>query len=532
MEGDQSDEIFDEFPSDEEDEIKKLLLTKEKELAKAEIDLIKQEEKINDLNKQIDELHKEILAKDSSLEELNNTIKEYNWQMINKDSRIGDLDSSIKYQQEGQIKYLQDDLNKCMQINSQLRLQLKQKDEEIEIQQQRLEIMKEQERESGRRLPPSESELKMLQEKLVDAHDTIRKLNHKLENANMELEIYKHQANMDEVRKISGSYMEPANSISSAFHDGNYMEELTKEAIKSSKKSFDLSAQLKESESQKKSLMEREKSLEEDLKKMSVDIWLAKERIANQDRELSELHGENGRLKGEIEHLRHQLSTRPVGEISTDKELREALERAYSERDAIREHYNKSEWFLGETKARLGEMEYRYGDAEARRINTQFELDQTRLEINRLGRELDEVRRLKDLTNVSLRDTFLIKRDPMGQREKWKLAMWLYSLLGWKEIYRNEEHSPHDINNYRRIKFEIAAGHSTQAVFLFGSFVNWECGLVCTRTDDGTMFSVSVDLPEGYYEFLFVVDGNWQTSDRYEVVWNNFGKKNNSIYVH
>lgn len=106
--------------------------------------------------------------------------------------------------------------------------------------------------------------------------------------------------------------------------------------------------------------MEREKSLEEDLKKMSVDIWLAKERIANQDRELSELHGENGRLKGEIEHLRHQLSTRPVGEISTDKELREALERAYSERDAIREHYNKSEWFLGETKARLGEMEYRF----------------------------------------------------------------------------------------------------------------------------------------------------------------------------
>lgn len=67
---------------------------------------------------------------------------------------------------------------------------------------------------------------------------------------------------------------------------------------------------------------------------------------------------------------------------------------------------------------------FRYGDAEARRINTQFELDQTRLEINRLGRELDEVRRLKDLTNVSLRDTFLIKRDPMGQREKWKLAMW------------------------------------------------------------------------------------------------------------
>lgn len=62
--------------------------------------------------------------------------------------------------------------------------------------------------------------------------------------------------------------------------------------------------------------------------------------------------------------------------------------------------------------------------------------------------------------------------------------------------------------------------------------MNWECGLVCTRTDDGTMFSVSVDLPEGYYEFLFVVDGNWQTSDRYEVVWNNFGKKNNNIYVH
>lgn len=48
----------------------------------------------------------------------------------------------------------------------------------------------------------------------------------------------------------------------------------------------------------------------------------------------------------------------------------------------------------------------------------------------------------------------------------------LYSLLGWKEIYRNEEHSPHDINNYRRIKFEIAAGHSTQAVFLFVSFIN------------------------------------------------------------
>lgn len=87
---------------------------------------------------------------------------------------------------------------------------------------------------------------------------------------------------------------------------------------------------------------------------------------------------------------------------------------------------------------------------------------------------LDQMYRFRDTTKNVLDGTFLIKKQPTGDRYKWRLAMWyisfifffffytffriIYTLFQFFDIiiFRNES-SPEDLKDYRRIWFEIRA---------------------------------------------------------------------------
>ncbi|EJW75245.1 hypothetical protein WUBG_13848, partial [Wuchereria bancrofti] len=53
---------------------------------------------------------------------------------------------------------------------------------------------------------------------------------------------------------------------------------------------------------------EKVKWLEDDQRRTGEEIWLAKERVANQDRELQDLHGQCTWLRDENARLQNELS--------------------------------------------------------------------------------------------------------------------------------------------------------------------------------------------------------------------------------
>nr|CAD2169294.1 unnamed protein product [Meloidogyne enterolobii] len=69
-------------------------------------------------------------------------------------------------------------------------------------------------------------------------------------------------------------------------------------------------------------------------------------------------------------------------------------------------------------------------------------------------------------------------------------------------------------------------------IFLIGSFLNWECALICDPIKgEPNKKGVLVELPVGRHEFCFICDGKWYTESKYEECLNNFGTKNNWIVI-
>lgn len=90
----------------------------------------------------------------------------------------------------------------------------------------------------------------------------------------------------------------------------------------------------------------------------------------------------------------------------------------------------------------------------------------------------------------------------------------------------------------RSVRFRCAAS-GARAVFLAGTFNNWDPAATPMQRGDGDEWLVAVALSPGTYEYKFIVDGEWccepgVTDEQYtgnDPVANAFGTKNRVIEV-
>ena len=67
-------------------------------------------------------------------------------------------------------------------------------------------------------------------------------------------------------------------------------------------------------------------------------------------------------------------------------------------------------------------------------------------------------------------------------------------------------------------------------VLLTGSFLNWNTFIEMNHNNNG-LFEFNINLPKGIYQFKFIIDGTWRTSNFYPKVRDNSGNENNQIDI-
>jgi len=119
---------------------------------------------------------------------------------------------------------------------------------------------------------------------------------------------------------------------------------------------------------------------------------------------------------------------------------------------------------------------------------------------------------------AQLGESFVIRKQPHGNRAS------RHNMITWENTVNVLESG----SQFRRVWLETAI-QGANRVFLIGSFVNWECALLCERI--GEKFGVWVDLPMGRHEFRFLADGEWHTAANYSQAANEYGEPNNWLNV-
>ncbi|VDN84919.1 unnamed protein product, partial [Brugia pahangi] len=210
--------------------------------------------------------------------------------------------------------------------------------------------------------------------------------------------------------------------------------ELSSELIILNRKKYELEEKVKRLENELQSSYEKVKGHEDEQRRIGEEIWLAKERVANQERELQDLHGqctwlrdENARLQSELTDARKKHTENGGIDWSKFDEMKKIEE-------TLRDEKSKVEWRLGEVTQYWNDAKWKIGELEAGIAHKEWLLDQANQKIF----ELDQMYRFRDTTKNFLDGTFLIKKQPSGDRYKWRLAMW-------------NESSPNDLKDYRRI---------------------------------------------------------------------------------
>lgn len=83
----------------------------------------------------------------------------------------------------------------------------------------------------------------------------------------------------------------------------------------------------------------------------------------------------------------------------------------------------------------------------------------------------------------------------------------------------------------RHIEFQLRAPEA-RAVFLAGSFNDWDATSLPMPQDEGGIWKTGVDLEAGVYEYRFIVDGEWQDDPECEErCANSFGTCNCLVQV-
>lgn len=83
----------------------------------------------------------------------------------------------------------------------------------------------------------------------------------------------------------------------------------------------------------------------------------------------------------------------------------------------------------------------------------------------------------------------------------------------------------------KKIKFRFSAP-SAQKVSLAGSFNNWDTNICLMKKDKKGIWTTTLSLEPGRYEYKFVVDGNWYNDpEAKETVLNEWGSENSVIVI-
>uniref|UniRef100_A0A0M3I7X1 AMPK1_CBM domain-containing protein n=1 Tax=Ascaris lumbricoides TaxID=6252 RepID=A0A0M3I7X1_ASCLU len=249
------------------------------------------------------------------------------------------------------------------------------------------------------------------------------------------------------------------------------VNELSEELIRVSRNKYELQEKIKRIEVEAQVSKERVLYLEGETRRMGEQLWLANERVANQDRELGDLHGQVSWLRSENERLGREMEEEKrkfmeAGGIDYSKydEMRQAEER-------LRDEKSKVEWHLGEVTQWIGEL-------EAGMAHRQWLLDQANQKVFELSSEHESLRQFRDKAKDTLDGTFLIRKQPVDGRYKWRLAMWHESLRQFRDKAKDtldgtflirkqpvdgrykwrlamwDENSPDDLKDYRRVWHE------------------------------------------------------------------------------
>lgn len=80
------------------------------------------------------------------------------------------------------------------------------------------------------------------------------------------------------------------------------------------------------------------------------------------------------------------------------------------------------------------------------------------------------------------------------------------------------------------VRFEFSPEKPVKKVFVAGSFNNWEP--VVMRKQKSGQYVRKIDLPQGSYQYKFIVDGQWQhDSDNDACAHNEMGTVNSLVTV-
>uniref|UniRef100_A0A914V1Q8 AMP-activated protein kinase glycogen-binding domain-containing protein n=1 Tax=Plectus sambesii TaxID=2011161 RepID=A0A914V1Q8_9BILA len=304
------------------------------------------------------------------------------------------------------------------------------------------------------------------------------------------------------------------------------MLELSDELMKVNMRKYELENQVAQMSADLKAARQRADQSVAAQQEIAKNLWVTGERLAEAERELHRLHSELHEAHCLIDQLRHEQTEREdriahnVPEAHhLHEELRVTRESMAALAASESEARQKAEWVLGEVTQAWNDAKWRIGEMEAAMAHKQWELDQAKLRVHELEQLLEKLQSFKSKASKVLDGSFLIRKQPYVDRTKWSLSMW-------------DENTPADGDlDYRRIWFDIEAPNARN-VYLMGSFVNWECGMMCTATGDGSdRKGVWVDLPRGRYEFRFLVDGEWRTASDFPTCPNDFGSENNWRFV-
>lgn len=83
----------------------------------------------------------------------------------------------------------------------------------------------------------------------------------------------------------------------------------------------------------------------------------------------------------------------------------------------------------------------------------------------------------------------------------------------------------------KRITFRLEAPQATE-VILMGDFNEWNAEKHIMKRDEKGIWSKTVVVPPGRYEYKFLVDGQWQNDpSNQQTVRNRFGTLNNVVNI-
>ncbi|KAI1722969.1 glycogen recognition site of AMP-activated protein kinase domain-containing protein [Ditylenchus destructor] len=228
-------------------------------------------------------------------------------------------------------------------------------------------------------------------------------------------------------------------------------------------------------------------------------------RVSELDKAWNDAKWRVGELEAEVRHkndqIRHLESDGNSGNmqriLNELKDQKSTIEWRLGE---ITQYWNDAKWRVGELQEHLNQKEHQLKDAYAQ------------LEANRNSSQQTSERALTQLS-----ESFVIRKQPHGDRHRW-------NLVTWENINQRN-------GDLRRVWFDINAEGANE-VFLMGSFLNWECALVCERLpDDPNRRGIWVEIPAGRHQFRFLRDGQWHTASNYPQEYNEFGGSNNWIDV-